>query len=172
MYLPGTFSSPSWTTFCHRRGAPAPNNFHGPSLCLFQQTHIFLLLGNPDLDAVFWQGLIRAEYRGTTPSLSLWARFDQTEQMSCCCSLSSQLCIYVHLKFYHLPKADISQTSKDLENRKSNFLLQFNFCGANYWAIMRLAQDKYYCQTRDLNHAGITRQLSTKKTAVYAMAFI
>lgn len=37
---------------------------------------------------------------------------------------------------------------------------------------MRLAQDKYFCQTTDLNHAGITRQLSTKKTAMYAMAFI
>lgn len=161
VYLPGTFSSPSWATFCHRRGAPDPNYFLGPSLCLFQQ---ILLLGNPGLDASLQLGSHQSRVQGDNsfPQSLGQVWLDRTN----CCFLNYQLHIYVHLKFYHLLKPDISQTSKDLENRKSNFLLQFNFCGANYWVIMRLAQDKYFCQTTDLNHAGITRQLSTKKTAV------
>jgi len=37
---------------------------------------------------------------------------------------------------------------------------------------MGLAQDKYFCQTTDLIHASINRQLSINKTAVYTVAFI
>jgi len=53
----------------------------------------------------------RVEYRGKITSLDLLARFDRVDHMSCCCFLNTQLCIYVYVKIYDIPKPGISQTS-------------------------------------------------------------